>query len=524
MSKIFETSNSKKMELIAKTFFDNQFEKKSEQSNKDEAIKINEHTPKNSLTEAYSNIQYNDLLLKDIEQKLRKYDYYLKPVSQKEIKNLNKTNSINNTRNASVLTENTSINLINNNIKNYEANKQKIYETGKLQEKILSDSDYEEEKEDISINNLIESINEENISQIENLYKELIKEWEKIKLNEDKFKDSVLKKKVLSFDYIHFLFSEDVEIILKSNLKNIEINKFILYQIYIFLSSLFYANSTDEFILRAFSNFFTYSKQNYETLRNNLKKNTTTFLNLKEYESFKRKNKILLSIITTIPSNFPDYLQINKYFEWHYNKNGNDILKLISMLKNNKNLSDTLKSIETEAMEKINESPLYYLSPINVEKYSITIFINLDEVIAYYCDNNNNPYVKIRNGGENFIKDLSKRYEIIMFTESSKEYMDTILDNLNFDEDIVSHRLYCEYIQPNIISDISLLNRNPNKSFIINPNQFLKCKGNELFIKPFLGDENDKELIKVKKILFKYINNNIDNISLILKDVQKKLK
>ena len=66
MSKIFETSNSKKMELIAKTFFDNQFEKKSEQSNKDEVIKINDHTPKNSLTEAYSNIQYNDLLLKDI--------------------------------------------------------------------------------------------------------------------------------------------------------------------------------------------------------------------------------------------------------------------------------------------------------------------------------------------------------------------------------------------------------------------------------------------------------------------------
>lgn len=255
MSKIFETSNSKKMELIAKTFFDNQFEKKSEQSNKDEVIKINDHTPKNSLTEAYSNIQYNDLLLKDIEQKLSKYDYYLKPVSQKEIKNLNKTNSINNTRNASVLTENTSINLINNNIKNYEANKQKIYETGKLQEKILSDSDYEEEKEDISINNLIESINEENIFQIENLYKELIKEWEKIKLNEDKFKDSVLKKKVLSFDYIHFLFSEDVEIILKSNLNNIEINKFILYQIYIFLSSLFYANSTDEFILELFQIF-----------------------------------------------------------------------------------------------------------------------------------------------------------------------------------------------------------------------------------------------------------------------------
>jgi CTD small phosphatase-like protein 2 len=174
-------------------------------------------------------------------------------------------------------------------------------------------------------------------------------------------------------------------------------------------------------------------------------------------------------------------------------------------------------------MEKINNNPLYILPQINDKKYVITLFINLDEVLSFYCENNNSPYVKIRSGGEKFLLDLSKYFEIIIFTESSKEYMDTILDNLNFHNNVISYRLYSEYFDNKYISDISLLNRNPCKSIIINPNNILKCNNNEIHIKPFMGDEKDKILFKLKKILFQYLNNNIEDIRNSLNEIQKKL-
>ena len=525
MSQQCKKSNSSKMEQIAKIFMNNQSLKKHEVNIKKKEIENQiEETPKNSLSMKYNDILYNNFHYsssKDLENRIIKYKKHLKSNSTQQVnKNLNKLNSVNNTPNASLITENTSIN-INNKI--YEANKQKIYETGKLEEKFLSDSDIEEDEKNENIKKKsIESINDENLNQIENLYKEMIIEWKNIKINNDKFNESLLKKKVLAYDYIQFLFSEDIEIILNSNLNNFEINKFFLYQIYIFLSSIFNSNSKDEFIYRAFLNIFTYSKQNYEILMNNIKSKLSGFVDIKEQESFKRKNKIIRSIITTIPSNFPEYSLINKYYE-REKKNGNEILKIISILKKNKNLLNTLELIEKEAMEKINNNPMYILPQINDKKYIITLFINLDEVLSFYCENNNSPYVKIRSGGEKFLLDLSKYFEIIIFTESSKEYMDTILDNLNFHNNVISYRLYSEYFDNTFISDISLLNRNPCKCIIINPNNILKCKNNEIYIKPFMGDEKDKILFKLKKILFQYLNNDIEDVRNSLTEIQKQL-
>ena len=101
--------------------------------------------------------------------------------------------------------------------------------------------------------------------------------------------------------------------------------------------------------------------------------------------------------------------------------------------------------------------------------------------------------------------------------------MDTILDNLNFHNNVISNRLYSEYFDNTFITDISLLNRNPCKCIIINPNNILKCKNNEIYIKPFMGDEKDKILFKLKKILFQYLNNDIEDVRNSLTEIQKQL-
>ena len=232
MSKEYKKNNSSKMEQIAKIFMNNQSLKKKEINNKKKELQNQiEETPKNSLSMKYNDMLFNNFHYsssKNLENKLIKNKNHFKSNSTQQVnKNLNKLNSINNTPNASLITENTSININN---KLYEAYKQKIYETGKLEEKFLSDSDIEEdEKDENLIKEKVKSINDENLYQIENLYKEMIIEWKNIKLNNEKFDESILKKKVLSYDYIQFLFSEDIEIILNSNFNNIEINKFFLY-------------------------------------------------------------------------------------------------------------------------------------------------------------------------------------------------------------------------------------------------------------------------------------------------------
>ena len=171
MSKEYKKNNSSKMEQIAKIFMNNQSLKKKEINNKKKELQNQiEETPKNSLSMKYNDILYNNFHYsssKDLENRIIKYKKHLKSNSTQQVnKNLNKLNSANNTPNASLITENTSIN-INNKI--YEANKQKIYETGKLEEKFLSDSDIEEDEKNENIKKKsIENINDENLNQIEN--------------------------------------------------------------------------------------------------------------------------------------------------------------------------------------------------------------------------------------------------------------------------------------------------------------------------------------------------------------------
>ena len=54
----------------------------------------------------------------------------------------------------------------------------------------------------------------------------------------------------------------------------------------------------------------------------------------------------------------------------------------------------------------------------------------LDETLVHYIEEGHLSYVKVRNGTENFIQQISKFYEIIIFTASTSNYCDYILNHI----------------------------------------------------------------------------------------------
>ena len=112
------------------------------------------------------------------------------------------------------------------------------------------------------------------------------------------------------------------------------------------------------------------------------------------------KTRKILSIFQQIKSN-PSINTLLKKL------NFNTIISHYTENKNKNLINDTLLTIE--------EAPKPpYLSPIS-PKYKYTLVLDLDETLVHYVSDNDSAYIQIRPGAEEFIKELSEFYEIIIF-------------------------------------------------------------------------------------------------------------
>lgn len=106
-----------------------------------------------------------------------------------------------------------------------------------------------------------------------------------------------------------------------------------------------------------------------------------------------------------------------------------------------------------------------------------------------------------------FLRRMSKTYEIITFTASKQVYADAILDYLDPDCSMISHRLYrqhCLKIDKNTYcKDLSRINRDLSKMILVDNSAFsFLCQlDNAIPILPFTGDEDDTELLKLEVYL-----------------------
>ena len=219
------------------------------------------------------------------------------------------------------------------------------------------------------INNTSESamieINYEILNRIYLLYMELKKEFDNIHniLNnqnsnniipgeEEYLKKIIFKCVVLGRDYYTmFLFGEEIHKIIKLFNYCLDVGKFIIYQIYLFLS-LIYLNEDlpmKNNIEMSFRTLILYSSQNFQILLN-LIRNPNLSSEPKIIKSIKIKNKIIISVLKLINPNIPSKEKIKEFIykdSNNINNIGNFTFKCIEEIdKNNKDIKNNKSNIE----------------------------------------------------------------------------------------------------------------------------------------------------------------------------------
>ena len=132
------------------------------------------------------------------------------------------------------------------------------------------------------------------------------------------------------------------------------------------------------------------------------------------------------------------------------------------------------------------------------EKNDIVLNVDFDGIMY-------NIYVLVRPGAKNFIKNISKYFEVVTFTASLSNYASPLLDLLDSEHNI-KYRLYrehCTFLNGIYIKDLKRLNRNLKDLIIVDnsPLAYAFHSENGLPIKTWYDDPNDIELIKISKLL-----------------------
>ena len=121
--------------------------------------------------------------------------------------------------------------------------------------------------------------------------------------------------------------------------------------------------------------------------------------------------------------------------------------------------------------------------------------------------------MNIRPNLMDFIKRLSKHFEIIIFTASQNHYANSVLDYLDPKNEYFYHRLYRENCvlthQGFYVKDLSVISNRNLKDMVIIDNaiySFAFQLENGIPIIPFYDNENDDELLILEKFLMKMID------------------
>ena len=435
------------------------------------------------------------------------------------------------------LTENNSINgtfeyNINSDSNKQNKDKSEIKENSNMNINIDNKISY---KEMINKNEIakINKVNIYKINEIKNIYFDLLEIFHSQKIQEKNspefFKSISNEIKFLSFNYIKFVFSEDMELLINIFNDNIEINKYFIIEIYFFISIIYLFNEktlNNNYLLISYKSSLFYSIINFENVMNILKKPFSPN-NDKLLKDIKSTNKIILPILKIININIPsnsqlkDFISPSEINNKNSSNNKSGIAKLISSLKENENLKLELKNlsklekkikakeiIRIQIDEEQEKEIIPILPLIDTKKYKYSIGIELDETLVHYCEEGDNYYAKVRFGSENFLKNLSNFFEIIVISTSGKEYSNIIIDNLNKDgKCYVEQRLFIEDFKEN--QDLSKINRDLSKIiFVCHNYDFINApKENIILLKEFLGEEEDREIVKLYHELKQFISN-----------------
>ena len=230
-------------------------------------------------------------------------------------------------------------------------------------------------------------------------------------------------------------------------------------------------------------------------------KNNLSKKNLK-HNSNKIKDNLTLELISeksTEEINSSFYMKLKYYFNLYFNN-------FISLLERNK--------VKPPFLPKLDD-----------KKYKYTLVLDLDETLVHYVEEENSAYVQVRPHADEFLKILSKHFEIVLFTAAEEDYTGIVLNELNRNN-YITHilcRKYTEFKNGCYIKDLSKLGRDLKRVCIVDNNKdnFSLQPENGLFISSYYGEQNDNELSFLCNDLMKIIEIQPDDIRTVVKQIDQ---
>mmetsp|Transcript_33529 Transcript_33529/g.76556 ORF Transcript_33529/g.76556 Transcript_33529/m.76556 type:complete len:470 (-) Transcript_33529:275-1684(-) len=114
-------------------------------------------------------------------------------------------------------------------------------------------------------------------------------------------------------------------------------------------------------------------------------------------------------------------------------------------------------------------------------------------------------YVTKRPNVDQFLIEMAKHYEIVVYTASLNKYADVLLDLLDPHRTIRTRlfRESCVYYEGNYVKDMSLINRDLSQAIIIDnsPASYLFHPENAIDCSSFIDDVSDRELDQIGRFL-----------------------
>ena len=192
-----------------------------------------------------------------------------------------------------------------------------------------------------------------------------------------------------------------------------------------------------------------------------------------------------------------------------------------------------IKEIKEETYLDLEDDlvPLYlpikvpFLDSFIANSYVLTVVLDLDETLIRYNINGKSPSdntLKKRPNLDEFLSSLIKaKCELIVFTASTQEYADPLINQIEGNKKYFSKRLYRQHtvlMNNSYVKDLTKLGRELNKIIIVDNEKSSFClqQKNGILIKPFFGEENgfnlDMALDNLSIILLKIIKNPFQDI------------
>ena len=234
--------------------------------------------------------------------------------------------------------------------------------------------------------------------------------------------------------------------------------------------------------------------------------------NKNEYNSLKNAFNQLITNINTFNINDISNILNNTilYCFNHQNINNKKILIKNNVNPNikeknnkNKNIKSSKNKPEISKNDELIPSAPYIKT--KMEK-KFCLVLDIDETITHTLKLPFGDYFLVRPGVKEFLEEMVKYYEIVIFTSSPKSYADNILDKIDINNEYFSYRLYRKHViyeNGNSVKKLNMIGRDLNKIvFVDNLKSNAKYNPNNLYhIKTWMSDITDNQLTIFKNKL-----------------------